>query len=158
MPKETSPEEISVFCRQIVHLNAWQNIWFCCFGKDRSSTCHCDSLVCSSVCSGVQDSTINPERNLIYCCASILLLHECQALNHSLCKRICHEKSTVVKVAKFMKAKTFNQGLLKRFCQEVGATMKFFATYKFTGFQKTNSTARILMAVKWIKCKLIYTV
>lgn len=39
-----------------------------------------------------------------------------------------------------MKAKTFNQGLLKTFCQEVGVTIKFFATPKFTGFLKTNST------------------
>ena len=50
------------------------------------------------------------------------------------------KKSTVVRVAKFRKAKTFNRGLLKRFCQEVGATRKF------TCFRKTNSIARILPA------------
>lgn len=120
----------------------------------RSSACHCDSLLCSSVRTGMQDSTINPERSLIYC-ENILLPYEGQALIHSLCKKICHEKSTVVKVAKVIKAKTFNQGLLKRFCQEVGATMRFFAAHKFTGLQKTNSTARILTALNWIKYKFV---
>lgn len=134
-PKKLSPEEISVFCRQTVHLNAGQNIWFSCFGEDRGFRVLW-RLLYSSLCTGVQDSILNPERTLSYCCGSILLLQECQALHHSLYEMICHEKSTVMKIAKFRKAKTFNQGLLKRFCQEVGAIMKCFATHKFTGFRR----------------------
>lgn len=154
--QKSSPEEISVFCRQNTLISG-KISGLVALVKIELSTCHCDSILCSSLCIGVQDSIIDPGRKLIYYCGSILLLHECQALNHSLYKRICHEKSTVMKIAKFRKAKTFNQGLLKRFCQEVGAIMKCFATHKFPSFRRI-STAKILTAVNWIKYKLIYTV
>lgn len=52
---KTSPEETSVYCRQIVHLTAREHIWYCGTGKDSSSPCHCHPLLSSSVRTRVQD-------------------------------------------------------------------------------------------------------
>ena len=70
--------------------NAWKNLGICHFGKERSSSNYCDSLLFTSTSIGVKNSTLKFTRDIADFCKFVNFIRT-QALNHRIIKEHCQE-------------------------------------------------------------------